>query len=146
VRFWDTSALVPLLVTEARTDAVVRTLASDESIVVAWTTEIECASALARFRREGSLDSPGERRAFDRLAAHAAAWSEVQPAVAVRGTAVRLLRVHPLRTGDAVQLASAVVAAEADPRTIGFVTLDVRLAEIADREGFQVIVPGAAGP
>jgi predicted nucleic acid-binding protein len=135
-----------MLVTEARTEAVAQTLTSDLSIVVAWTTEIECASALARFRREGSLDSPGERRAFDRLATHAAAWSEVQPGAAVRRNAVRLLRVHPLRTGDALQLASAVAAAEADPRTIGFVTLDARLAEAADREGFQVIVPGAAGP
>jgi hypothetical protein len=146
VRFWDTSALVPLLIAEAGTDAVVRTRADDASIIVAWTTELECASAVARVRRDGKLDSPGERQAFDRLAGLAALWTEIQPIAALRRTAIRLLRVHPLRAGDAIQLAAALAAAEADPRTIGFVTLDLRLAEIADREGFQVVVPGAAGP
>jgi hypothetical protein len=55
---------------------------------------------------------------------------------------VRLLRVHPLRTSDALQLAAAIVAAEDHPATMPLVTLDERLAQAADREGFPVVRPG----
>jgi predicted nucleic acid-binding protein len=59
----------------------------------------------------------------------------------VRQTAIRLLRVHPLRTADALQLAAAIAAAEDHPATLPFVTLDERLAQAAEREGFPVARP-----
>jgi hypothetical protein len=80
-----------------------------------------------------------------RLAALAEQWEEVQPGEVVRSTAVRLLRTHPLRTGDALQLAAAILAADGDPRALPFVTLDDRLAVAADKEGFPVLVPGGEG-
>jgi hypothetical protein len=49
-----------------------------------------------------------------------------------------MLRVHPLRTADALQLAAAWLAAERRPPTMTFVTLDARLAEAARKEGFPV--------
>jgi predicted nucleic acid-binding protein len=60
----------------------------------------------------------------------------VQPVRGVRTTAIRLLRVHPLRTADAFQLAAAIVAAENHPASLQFVTLDDRLGQAAEREGF----------
>jgi uncharacterized protein len=141
VRFWDTSALVPLLVREPNSGSVERELREDTLVAVAWTTEIECSSALARLRREGALDSPTERKAFARLTALAASWVVVDPGPAASRTAVRLVRAHPLRAADAIQLASAVAAAEDDPRSLPFVTLDERLAEAAEREGFRVTLP-----
>jgi predicted nucleic acid-binding protein len=65
----------------------------------------------------------------------------VQPVTAVRTTAIRLLRVHPLRAADALQLAAAIVAAEDHPATLQLVTLDERLAQAAEREGFEVVRP-----
>jgi hypothetical protein len=51
-------------------------------------------------------------------------------------SAKRLLRVHDLRTADALQLAAAVFVAEARPPTLEFVSLDDRLLAAARREGF----------
>ena len=79
------------------------------------------------------------RGAFGRLAQLTASWQEVESGDLVRETAIRLLRVHPLRSADSLQLAAAFVAAEGRPSTLEFVTLDDRLALAAQREGFIVI-------
>lgn len=56
----------------------------------------------------------------------------------LKDLAKRLLRVHPLRTADALQLAAALVyRAEGSP--LDFVCLDERLCSAAEREGFIVI-------
>ena len=81
---------------------------------------------------------------FDRLKQLAAGWHEIDPSDAVRETAVRFLRVHPLRTADALQLAAAFVAAERRPSSLEIVTLDERLAAAARKEGFVLVeVPPA---
>ena len=54
---------------------------------------------------------------------------------------MRLLLVHDLRAGDALQLAAALTAAEGQPIAMGFVTLDDRLGRAALREGFPVVQP-----
>ncbi len=144
MRFWDSSAIVPLLVEEPSSGAVQRLFGEDPEIMVWWSTGIECVSALARQERDSALPSPAFGEALRRLEALALAWQEIQPVTAVRTTATRLLRVHALRTGDALQLAAARVAAEDVPATLPFVTLDARLALAAEREGFPVIQPGAA--
>jgi hypothetical protein len=56
--------------------------------------------------------------AVARLRSLGTAWHEVQPTQAMRDTAVRLLRVHPLRSADRVQLAAAVIAADASPQPL----------------------------
>ena len=102
---------------------------------------MECVSALARLEREGSLTPASMTRALQRLDGLANAWREVQPVTAVRQMAIRLLRVHPLQTADALQLGAAIVAAEDHPATMPIVTLDERLAQAAEREGFLVVRP-----
>ena len=49
-------------------------------------------------------------QAKSQLSALAAQWNEVLPVEAIRQTAIRLQRVHPLRAADSLQLAAAVVA------------------------------------
>jgi uncharacterized protein len=141
MRFWDSSALVPLLVGEPASDAVMREYELDPEIVAWWSTEAECVSALARLEREGSLSAASMSAALVRLTGLVGSWREVQPVTAVRTTAIRLLRVHPLRTADALQLAAAIVASEDHPDTLQLVTLDERLAQAAEREGFHVAAP-----
>lgn len=63
---------------------------------------------------------------------------KVQPTAALRGTARRLLQVHPLRCANSLQLAAAVIASEGLPASLNIVTLDERLASAARREGFMV--------
>jgi predicted nucleic acid-binding protein len=138
LRFWDSSAIVPLTVTEASTDAMRAIAEEDPVMCVWWATELECVSALARLEREGALSDTATTVALERLDVLAESWNEVQPVVAVRGAARRLLRVHALRAADALQLAAAVVAAEGQPASLEIVTLDERLAAAARREGFTV--------
>lgn len=141
MRFWDSSAIVPLTVVEATSASLRALLVQDPEIVVWWSTEIECLSALARREREENLSSDEFVAAATDLAAFAANWQEVAPTRDVRETAKRLLRLHPLRAADALQLAAAIAVAENDPSSLGFVTLDVRLRDAASRHGFTVTVP-----
>ena len=143
MRFWDSSAIIPLAVTEASTEAMLAVADEDPVMCVWWGTEVECVSALSRLDREGALTDSAMTLAVQRLDLLAESWNEVQPVPAVRSAARRLLRVHPLRAGGALQLAAAVVSAEGHPASLEIVTLDERLASAARREGFIV---GAIGP
>ena len=144
MRFWDSSAIVALLVAESFSTEVMAEYESDPEAIVWWATEVECVSALARLERDGSLDGPATVDALERLRGLAGAWREVQPIARVRQTAIRLLRVHGLRGADALQLAAAIAAAEDHPASLPLVTLDGRLAQAAEREGFRVVSPGQA--
>jgi predicted nucleic acid-binding protein len=138
MRFWDASAVVPLLVTEPTTGPLQALAGADPVLLVWWGTEVECASALARLEHDGGLDEPTAAVAFDRLRDLARGWHEIEAGDAIREAAVRFLRVHPLRAADAQQLAAAFVAAERRPSALEIVTLDDRLAAAARKEGFVV--------
>ena len=138
MKHWDSSALVPLLLEEPATASITALFRSDPVQIVWWGSPVECTSALARLEREGSLSPATVTEALARLKELSIAWHEVQPGEDVRETANRFLRVHPLRAADALQLASAFVAAEGRPASLEFVTLDERLGLAASREGFPV--------
>jgi hypothetical protein len=142
VNFWDSSAILPLVVSESGTPALRALYGRDPQMVVWWGATVECASALARLERFGDLEAGAVSAAISQLGALAAQWHEIQPVEAVRLTAIRLLRVHPLRAADSLQLAAAVVACEYRPADLPFVCLDQRLALAAEREGFRVVTGG----
>lgn len=139
MKFWDSSAIIPLCLREKRSVVMKGFIKDDEDIVVWWTTRIECLSALSRRQREGVLPSGDEAKARTVLSALAATWSEVQPTETVRMRAERLLSIHPLRAADALQLASALIWAQETPRGLDFVCLDQNLREGALKEGFFVL-------
>jgi hypothetical protein len=136
MRFWDSSALVPLFAAEARTRTVQSMYTRDPEVVVWWGTLVECASAIARLERDGELSASDAAESFSRLDAFAPSWMQIDPSDEVRESARRFLRVHPLRAADALQLAAALAAAERRPSTLAFVTFDDRLREAAGKEGF----------
>src|SRR5258706_14010692 len=103
MRFWDSSAIVPLLVEEPTTRTMEALLSEDREMAVSWATEVECASALARLEREKKLSSDGFVAAGTLLDALASRWQEVAPSRELRSTARRLLRLHPLTAADALQ-------------------------------------------
>jgi hypothetical protein len=139
VRFWDASALLPLLVPGQQTPTVVTMMRDDSAVAVWWATPVECASALARLDREGRLNPVAWEAALRRLEDAASVWTEVPPIDRVRDQAARLVRLHPLRAANAFQLAAALVLSDFEPKTLPFVTLDDRLASAARREGFEVL-------
>lgn len=127
------------MVREESSDRLAAVLDEDPAVVTWWGTTVECASGLARLERDGALDRRGMTQALDRLRHAASGWAEVPATPAVREQAVRLVRNHPLRAADAVQLAAAIVASDFQPSALEFVTLDARQASAAEREGFRVI-------
>jgi predicted nucleic acid-binding protein len=138
VKFWDSSALVPLCVDERATAALRRLAQEDPAICAWWGSAVECASAIARLERDELLDAAGADAAFRRLDDLQQSWIEVEPVTEVRDVARRLLRVHHLRAADALQIAAAHLAAERRPATLDVVTLDDRLAAAAAKEGFRL--------
>jgi len=138
MRFWDSSAIVPLLIDEAPSTALEKLVSTDPLMLVWWASPVECASALARLERNGDLDPAGATDAFDRLNRLSHRWHEIDASDTVREAAVRFLRVHSLRAADALQLAAAFVAAERRPSSLEVITLDDRLAHAARKEGFVV--------
>jgi len=139
VKFWDSSAIIPLLVEEPSRERAARLAEGDPLIVVWWATVVECAAAIARRERDGSLRPAEAQAALEDLRDYAEEWQEVVPSEQLRSVARRLLRMHNLRAGDALQLAAGIIAAEGNPGSLDFVCLDDRLTLAAEREGFRVL-------
>lgn len=137
MRFWDSSAIVPLVCRE-RESARCRAWLREDPVVVVWAlAATEVVSAISRKRRESALPARTVATARRRLTLLEKAWSEVHELDAVRARARRLLEIHPLSAADAMHLAAALLVTEERPSGVGFVTFDDRLAEAAEREGFH---------
>ena len=143
MKYWDASALVPLLVAEPGSSAVRNQLAEDRHIVTWAWTRTEIVSAIERRAREGPLSRPQRRELLDRLAAFADSWDEVTEILAVRSRANALLARHPLRAADAGQLGAALLVQEQLAAPLSFVCLDSRLAYAAELESLRIVpAPG----
>jgi predicted nucleic acid-binding protein len=143
MKFWDSSAVVPLIVEEERSKACRALRRADRSMVVWTLSRTEVVSALHRLAREGRLEKKEVPAALRRLERLARAWTEVEAVEPTRDRAERALAVHVLAPADALQLGAALVAARDRPKNRTFVTADNRLGEAASAEGFDVVVPGA---
>lgn len=139
MRYWDASALVTLLVKQESSAAMLALLLHDPEIITWWGSEVECYSAVMRLSREGVLDRAGTQVAMEHLSLLHGAWHEVLPTKTCRDLAKRMLRVHPLRAADSLQLAAALIAANHEPSRMQVVALDQRLNDAFYREGFVLV-------
>jgi hypothetical protein len=111
--------------------------------VVSAIARVEVPSALWRAVRRGTW-AADDVLLLD--AAFAWDWEEggrfgvIAPVPAILEQAARLVAVHPLRAADAIQLASALAAARAEP--IGFACFDRRVRDAAASEGLTLIPAG----
>jgi predicted nucleic acid-binding protein len=142
VRFWDTSALIPLILFEPGTARVIRWLRRDPDVTVWTLTRVELLSALARRRRAEPPSAPRIVQAKRDILEFWARWFEITAVEPVRQLAERVVESHQIRAADAIQIAAALVAADERPGGLEFVTLDVRQAMAAEREGLHVLGPG----
>jgi uncharacterized protein len=140
MKFWDASAVVPLLVRQARTEEMLDLLERDPAVIVWWGTRVECISAMARLEREGRLNPEALQSAERRLRELLGTWNEVLPGEHCRRMAERMLKVHPLRAADSLQLAAAILAVDHEPDRLEFVCLDEKLGQAAIKEGFRLTV------
>lgn len=139
MRYWDASALAPLLVSEEGSNASLEWLEQDGQVVTWLWTRAELASAIERRTREGSLSRLQRRQVLARLDSLAESWDEVADAVAVRSRAINLLARHPIRAADAGQLGAALLVHDHVAGPLEFVCFDRRLALAAELEGLQVL-------
>ncbi len=117
-----------------------------ENVVVSALARVEVAAAIWWKSRAGEL-SPEDAAVLvegfewdwlgDRETPGMFAVVVVSPEILE--TAAHRLALHPLRAYDAVQLATALAAREADPELIQFACADVQLARAAAIEGFRVV-------
>lgn len=144
MKFWDSSAIVPLVAREENTDYCLKALADDPRMLIWCLSGIEVMSALCRRARDGSME-PGEfQTAKERLKVVLGKAAEVAAMEKVRSRALRLLEVHPLRAADACQLAAALVCVQEDPERLAILCFDQRLETAALKEGFVVNPPSGA--
>lgn len=144
MRFWDSSAIVPLVIQETVTEKA-RDLYREDPRLVTWLlSPVEVVSALCRREREGALKRNQRTLAEARLDRLIAPSTRVIDVELVAHRARRLLALHPVRAADALQLAAALIACEERPELLPFVTFDERLSDAANREGFVVIPDNAS--
>ncbi|HSL81414.1 MAG TPA: type II toxin-antitoxin system VapC family toxin [Thermoanaerobaculia bacterium] len=141
MRFWDTSALVPLFIQQPQTSLATEALADDHETVLWWATAVEYESALQRLLRQAVLDAEGVAVARESFSLLRDGAVEVEPSEELRSRAIRLLGKHPLRGADALQLASALTWVGDGDSSVGFVSFDDRLRAAAEREGLTVLPP-----
>jgi hypothetical protein len=108
--FWDASAIVPLCVYESDSSRARQLMRKHNKQIVWWGTMAEARSAFARADRKGLLSDKDKEQA-----------------------------IRQLRTGDALQLAAALISCGNNPRRKVFVCFDDPLATIAEEIGFNVI-------
>ena len=101
-------------------------------------TSVEVLSAFRTLVLEQGRDEERAVIAERRLDELVRACHVVVDVAAVKRLASRLLRFHPLRAFDALQLGAALLWAEGHPEGRTLHTLDTRLGSGAEREGFVV--------
>lgn len=138
MKFWDSSAIVPLIVKEENTDYCLKVLSDDPKMLIWCLSRVEVMSALCRRVRDGLMDPDEFQKAKERLRVIWGKVSEVSAVEKVRSRAQRLLEVHPLRAADACQLAAALIGVQEDPERLAILCLDHRLENAAVKEGFVV--------
>ncbi len=139
--YFDTSALVKLLVLETGSPLVVALWERADAAVTSRIADVEVKSVLAAAERIGRIDAAPAAKARDR-------WKEIWPGLAkvevtaaLSEHAAELADRRPLRAGDALHLASALLLREANPVLAAW---DRRLSNAGRAEGLTVLPPALA--
>jgi predicted nucleic acid-binding protein len=135
--YFDTSALVKRYVVE-KGSLHVRRLLRRYAVISSTMFHVEMASALRRRKEEGAVSSATLKRLADRVRSDAASWRLVAVVDEVLALARDRVLEHPLRSLDAIHLASAELLRR-EGIALPFVTADVRQGAAARAVGLDVI-------
>jgi hypothetical protein len=136
--YFDTSALVKRYIEEAGRREVLHLLRRHDCVASA-VLPVELRSGLRRRVTAGTLDAARLPAILKRLAADRAYWTLVEVGTDVLTAAETLVATHPLRTLDAIHVASAqLFAARAPTPALVFVSADKRQTEAAGAIGLAV--------
>jgi len=124
--YFDTSALVKRYVDERGRREVLQLLRRNECVTSA-VLPVELRSGLRRRVAEGSLDAARLPAILKHVAADRPYWTLVEVGTEVLAGAERLLAAHPIRTLDAIHVASAqLFATRISMPGLTFVSADKR--------------------
>ncbi|HUE88678.1 MAG TPA: type II toxin-antitoxin system VapC family toxin [Vicinamibacterales bacterium] len=137
MHYFDASALVKRYVRE-KGSAKVRRLLSSDAPATSRLSELEVASALQRLTREGAVSRTDRDRALAALDTDLPSIVVVELTGELCARARVLLQQHPLRAGDAIQLASCLYLQEQLGEQIPMVAFDDRLVAATRLEGLRV--------
>jgi len=136
--YFDTSALVKRYVNEGGRSDVLQLLHRHRCVTSA-VHAVELRSALRRRVGDGSLEGPRLSSVLARIAADRAYWTQIDVARDVLADAARLVAAYPLRTLDAIHVASAQIFATRMMTTgLLFVSADVHQTDAAARLGMTI--------
>ena len=129
--YFDTSALIKRYVDEQGRREVLQLLRRHQCVTSA-VLPVEFRSALRRRATDGSLDARRIPDVLKRFAADREFWALVQVTDEVLEAAEKLVALHPLRTLDALHVASADLFADRLARSeLTFVSADPRQTAVA---------------
>src|SRR5262249_49370315 len=129
--YFDTSALVKRYVDETGRREVLRLLRRNECVVSA-VLPVELRSGLRRRVTEGSLDAARLPTIVKHITADRPYWTLVEVGTDVLVAAETLVAAHPIRTLDAIHVASAqLFGARVSVPRLMFVSADRRQTETA---------------
>lgn len=140
-RYVETSALLRLLLDG---DDALGPALSREGLVTSSLTFVEATRAIARARREGRLEPAEAREAERQLATFERSCDVVPLGDEVLRRARQPFPVEPIRSLDALHLASACLL-DAELGGLDVASCNVRVRENAASLGFT-LVPSAAAP
>lgn len=143
MQFWDSSALLPLVVYQPPfSNRCRQAFRRDGPRAVAFLARVECRSAVERLVREGALNAAARRGALAKIDKLVAAFDIVAFSGDVEAQALALLGRYPLRALDALQLSCALSLSprsDTDPRA-DLVCCDRKLAAAAVAEGLSLVI------
>jgi predicted nucleic acid-binding protein len=137
-RYFDASALVKRYIREAGSITVRRLLASGTA-ASSRLSEVEISSGIVRRARERAFTIQQRDRMLAALLRDVPALAIVEVTPEIAADARALLLRHPLRAGDAIQLASCLYLNRQLGQDVPFVVFDGRLVKAARAEGLTVI-------
>lgn len=136
--YFDTSALFKRYVEEPGRRGVLQLLRRHDCVTSA-VLPVEVRSALRRRVADGTLDTRRASEILRRLAADRAFWTVVEVTRDVLAGAEALAATHPLRTLDAIHVASAqLFQARMTTAELIFVSADARQTTAASAVGMTI--------
>ena len=139
IAFWDSSAIVPLCITQPASAWSESLLEIHPQVFVWWGTTVEVSNGIVRSHRAASLAANLRTGAIQVLENLASAWEEIPPSERIRELAIQNVLNFDLRAADAFQLAAALEWCEEDTAGHRFICNDRRLSDAASSLGFEVV-------
>jgi predicted nucleic acid-binding protein len=138
VVYAESSAVLAWLLAESSGEVAERVISRADQVVTSLLTLVECCRGLARARLLGRITVQQERAAVQMLESRAAGWNVLDMAASVADRGRGAFPHEPVRTLDALHLATAAVFLEA-LGSLTMLSFDDRVRQNAAALGMPIV-------